>query len=502
MGCFGGGGTTVEAPKMSQEEKDLLGAGRESLDFGTEEARRIAGRYDATRPVLYDLLGFDFEEVPLSDTDSARKAEIEAELRAVVPGISQEQLSQAMSGGIGSFMENIANISSPEQTQRLSELKDELSELSRKEYKLSPQSQEEWNKLKGLASGEVELAELGQDTMKRIMNAGPGVLETALNEAILSGEAPKGSLEEMYGRLARESGGQFEEIMKGGAIRPYYERMQEQTEFEALKERYGKMGMDISGGTLSEATPTSTAGVLGLQPLQTKSAIQKDLSQRRAEELGLGRLLSLGDASRAFKGQRMGELFSGAGFEAQREGEKFARGSSFRGLPQRRLGLLGTVGEYGAGVPGQFANLAQTYGGLTQPYQYYSGLKYDANVQTAANKAQARSDWFGLLGTAGGMAGGAALMSSKTFKKNISKLSKKEEKSILDMVEKTGVYTFRYKKESPESKLHLGLIVEKSPDTIVTKDKKHLDVGNYLGLLMASNKALASKVNKLERRIT
>ena len=62
------------------------------------------------------------------------------------------------------------------------------------------------------------------------------------------------------------------------------------------------------------------------------------------------------------------------------------------------------------------------------------------------------------------------------------------------------MYTFRYKDEPSKNKLRLGLLVEKSPDAIVAEDRKHLDVGNYLGLLMASNKALARKIDRLERR--
>ena len=422
-----GGKTKIEAPGVPQEVKESYAAGTKRLERGTEELEKTAARYDATRPVMYDLLGFDFEEIPLTPEQQARKTELTSligqsqgteQARSLLgqmtgeSGISLEEavgeqdrtIRRALGRGYNREEVLAAIEQAKGSSQDTSAFQKELNELNNKQYKLSPQSQEEWDKLKGLASGEVKLAELGQDTLRRIMSAGPGVLETALTDAVLSGEAPKGSLEEMYGRMARESGGAFDEIiMKGGAIRPYHERLAEQRNYEKKREYYGKAGSTIAGATLEEARPSSTAAALGLEPLLISSAIGKDLAQRRAEELGLQRTLGLGGMASGLRSQRFGELLGGAGYEAQREGQRFAQASSFKGLPQRRLGLLGSVGEYGSGTPGQFAGLAQAYTSSTQPFQYYSGLQYQAQAQNAANAAQRRSDWFNLGGTLGGV---------------------------------------------------------------------------------------------------
>jgi hypothetical protein len=94
---------------------------------------------------------------------------------------------------------------------------------------------------------------------------------------------------------------------------------------------------------------------------------------------------------------------------------------------------------------------------------------------------------------------GMAMASSKDFKKDISKVSEDELEKILEKIEETDLYNFKYKEGISDDKQHVGVITEESPREIVTSDGKHLDLIDVTGFLIASVKALSKKVRELEK---
>lgn len=120
-----------------------------------------------------------------------------------------------------------------------------------------------------------------------------------------------------------------------------------------------------------------------------------------------------------------------------------------------------------------------------------------ANMEARAAR---RAGKYQAIGTIGGMAAAAGIMaSSKEFKTDIMKLDDSEQKEMLDKVKNINIYNYRYRDENPESKKHMGIITEESPQEIVTRDGKALDTISYLGYLITCVKVLANKVEKLEK---
>ena len=98
--------------------------------------------------------------------------------------------------------------------------------------------------------------------------------------------------------------------------------------------------------------------------------------------------------------------------------------------------------------------------------------------------------WGGISSLGAGIAG---LFSSREFKEGIQPLTRDD---ILDMVDKTPIYRWRYK---GSTRLHTGPITEESPKLIVSDDGKMLDLIDYNGFLFAGLKALNRKVDSLSR---
>lgn len=155
-----------------------------------------------------------------------------------------------------------------------------------------------------------------------------------------------------------------------------------------------------------------------------------------------------------------------------------------------------------ANLPGRTSGLIQTAGTMQQPYMRQRELETSAAMQTAANKAASGSGWMGLLGNmagAGAMLGSAYMRSSKKVKKDMDKLSDKEEDRILEMIgDGNDVYSYRYKEESKDAPKRIGYMAEEAPPGVATADKTMIDLGKLTGLHAAAIKALTRKVGKLE----
>lgn len=121
-------------------------------------------------------------------------------------------------------------------------------------------------------------------------------------------------------------------------------------------------------------------------------------------------------------------------------------------------------------------------------------------AQTAAD-AQG-GGWSGLLGDligAGGTIGAAAIMASSIdFKKDIGELTGSEQAAIRKQLVNMKVYDYRYKGEPDDRKKHIGILVEESPDALVTDDGKHISLGDAFGMMLVTIKALEKEIQELK----
>lgn len=134
------------------------------------------------------------------------------------------------------------------------------------------------------------------------------------------------------------------------------------------------------------------------------------------------------------------------------------------------------------------------------PYNLISTLLGVPATQPMVTQPQA-SPWAGLLGGIGtglGAAGGAALLSSKQFKKDISEISDEDEKRIFEKLVSTPLFRYRYKFENNEVIPHLGLITESSPKELTLFDDKAIGIAEYISALHAAVKVMSKKIEKLE----
>ena len=257
-------------------------------------------------------------------------------------------------------------------------------------------------------------------------------------------------------------------------------------------------GTELAGADLSQRLgpqwEQSTAGIQTMGKLNEGANIARDAARRGWLSDTAGIASGVGSDIRANKAFNqnvsasmspnlglLGNLYTqGAGTVMGQQGQKFA-------------GLTGAPG---------YGNDWQGYQTAMQPYQYYAGLANQANMQNSANAAQERAGLYNMYGTvAGAGLTAAALRSSKDFKKDIKKNSGADDEDVLDMVKNNETFSYRYKGESGASPKRVGLITEHSPMGMgLTGDMKHLDIGKTIGVLTTATKALAKKVDKLERR--
>lgn len=93
--------------------------------------------------------------------------------------------------------------------------------------------------------------------------------------------------------------------------------------------------------------------------------------------------------------------------------------------------------------------------------------------------------------------------SSRTAKTNISTLSQKDYQGILQKLEKVDVvrYYLKNQTDSHLAKRHIGIIAEDAPEEIISKDKKAVDINDYLGFLLAAVKAQNEEIKTLKQEV-
>src|SRR3990167_8878140 len=165
-------------------------------------------------------------------------------------------------------------------------------------------------------------------------------------------------------------------------------------------------------------------------------------------------------------------------------------------------GYAFNAGNYGPGATiGGYGSLVSGYGNIGATYAGQRQFEYGGLLQNYQEQQQNQAGMYQLYGQAAGAGLGiAALASSKTFKKDILEMEPEEEDKSLSLVSKGKVYKWNYKGEKDGARRHMSLMAEEAPDGVRTPDGKHLDVGNYLGMLHSSIKALDRKVMSLSSK--
>ena len=93
----------------------------------------------------------------------------------------------------------------------------------------------------------------------------------------------------------------------------------------------------------------------------------------------------------------------------------------------------------------------------------------------------------------GTMVGFFQAPSSRAFKKEIRIVQDADLEHLLAETLQTDLVHFRYKNDDISQRLHLGVIAEDAPDTIVGTDGQSLATSEYIAMLHGAIKALASK---------
>jgi hypothetical protein len=250
---------------------------------------------------------------------------------------------------------------------------------------------------------------------------------------------------------------------------------QKARDFQLFKEAQARAGNPIEGDSPETASASSTPGIQALENFKKTYALREDEEKRGIINQGVGGVYGL-------PGSTPNTLAPGYGGSSQ---------SPIFGL----TGSAATTFGPGSSTSG-YGGISQLSGQALQPYQFNRQLQSSIDAQNAANQAQSRSDLFGLIGTVAGTAGGLLAMSSKTFKHNIEQLNEQEEDSLLNEFSRTPVSRWQYNGDTREH-VHIGVVTEEAPQSLVTDDGKHLDVIDYLGVLTVSIKALNRKFDRV-----
>ncbi len=97
--------------------------------------------------------------------------------------------------------------------------------------------------------------------------------------------------------------------------------------------------------------------------------------------------------------------------------------------------------------------------------------------------------------------GGWTIGSSREFKTDIKPLSLPEYRDSLEQLSKAAIYWYHFKNEEDSRNRHIGFIAEEAPVSISTEDKKAINIGDTIGLLMASAKSLKEEQDSLRERL-
>jgi hypothetical protein len=152
---------------------------------------------------------------------------------------------------------------------------------------------------------------------------------------------------------------------------------------------------------------------------------------------------------------------------------------NWTGFPQRNLGVLS---------------------GISSGLGYYAGQQ-NLNTSLAMQKEANKYSMFGgLMGAAGLGIGAASAVSTPKMKKNIKVAGKSVEEAALKNVKQAKSHSFNYKGESAGTPKRVGPMTTELPANVKALGGNAIDVQRMMGMQHAATRALARKVDKLERK--
>lgn len=231
-------------------------------------------------------------------------------------------------------------------------------------------------------------------------------------------------------------------------------------EFQKFKEQAARNGNPIFGDTPEEAFSTSTAGTQAIKAFNDNWKLVEDQERQGQVSQGFGNL-----ATGVQTGGTQGAI-------------------SRPGVPD-----LGT------------GKLLPFYSQAMQPYQFDRQGQFQAGATNATNAAQRQAGLMSMVGSLGGAATTGALLmaSSEKFKKGIKATGDKGDKKALSVLRSAKTFNYKYKGEGKETGEHTGVVIERgAPKDIISKDGEHINIGDYVGLLHSSVRALSKEVEKLK----
>jgi len=259
---------------------------------------------------------------------------------------------------------------------------------------------------------------------------------------------------------------------------------------------------------LAEREKMALEGKLPISP-----AMEENLAEQRSQlENTLSQRLGSDWQTTTAGIQAMGEFDRNA--ELMREEARRGMISEGVGLNLAQSGFLsgltgqkqGQYGNYLSGAGGIFNMAGATASGVNSFRQ--TGLGYLSQDKDSGGGTDWTSGLLGIGGQMAGTVGGAmaaakllpllGMASSRTFKKDINKLSEDKESEALDIIKGTDTYSFKYKgSEVPM----VGMIAEEVDDLLTAGfNHKAINIGNHMGLMTAAMKALSRKLERLEGR--
>ena len=290
----------------------------------------------------------------------------------------------------------------------------------------------------------------------------------------------------------------------------------ENTSLAALEENALSRG---AGGTPTQQLATTTLeGILTAEPTDFqdffKSSVQDPALKTFEEEILPG--IGAKNAKNFFSSERLTQEDRARedlqqNLNSERGKFAFATNESNQ---NRKLQALGLVDEITGAPIDQAIKLLEAgqvprqieQAGLTAEYGEFLRVQEEKarrieQILSALNVEQRENIGVGVggssglisdfLGGGGGAGIGAAIFSSRDFKEDIELL---EDDEILASIENIGLHRWRYKGDSTT---HMGPMAEDFQETFKVGDGKTIHLADVIGITLASNKALAKKLDAL-----
>lgn len=235
---------------------------------------------------------------------------------------------------------------------------------------------------------------------------------------------------------------------------------QRDKDFAALKEDQGRNGNEILGDSIDGAVAKTTSGQQALESLKKTYGLLANNEQNAAINQA---------ALPGVYGQQY----------------QISSQNASPGAPNIALEALNPAG----------------FSAAYQPYQARAALSQNNNqFNASASNSFNNSLLTGLLSAAGTYGAYAYAASSKTFKKNISTLTVKDEEELMQQLNNTPIHRYHYNEESEGAPRHVGFITEEAPPSLVTEDGKHISVVDYLGVMTVAMRCMTRKLDLLATR--